>query len=156
MAVLDGSGVQLRDIAEPTVCPRHVALYEPEARAGFSSLKLREGVRHMGPTTAMYVAQGIHGIPHGLLLFLLTSGFTLIFGMMGILNLARCSFFMLSGCFCLQFLSMTGNFWLALLLGPIDADLGAHLRWSQGLLGRRNSDHCLGFTSAIGEYDTKE
>lgn len=110
----------------------------------------------MGPTTAMYVAQGIHGIPHGMLLFLLTSGFTLIFGMMGILNPAYGPFFMLSGFSSFQYLSMTGNFWLALLLRLIAADLGAHLRWSQGLLGRRNSDHCLGFTSAIGEYDTKE
>jgi ABC-type branched-subunit amino acid transport system permease subunit len=116
----------------------------------------RSLVEESTANTEMYVAQGIHGIPHGFLLFLLTSGFTLIFGMMGILNLARCSFFMLSGCFCLQSLSMTGNFWLALILGPIDADLGAYLRWSQGLLGRRNSDHCLGFTSAIGEYHTKE
>ncbi|NVM27053.1 MAG: branched-chain amino acid ABC transporter permease [Desulfobacterales bacterium] len=75
----------------------------------------------MDPTTAMYVAQGIHGLAYGLLLFLLASGFTLIFGMMGILNLAHGSFFMLSGYFCCQFLSMTGNFWLALLLAPIAA-----------------------------------
>jgi len=73
------------------------------------------------PTTAMYVAQGIHGLAYGLLLFLLASGFTLIFGMMGILNLAHGSFFMLSGYFGFQFLSMTGNFWLALLLAPIAA-----------------------------------
>lgn len=83
-----------------------------------------------------------------MLLFLLTLGVTLIFGMMVILNPAYDPFF--------QFFSMTGNFWLALPLGLIAADLGARLSWSQDLLGRQNSDHCLGLTSAIGEYDTKE
>ncbi len=73
----------------------------------------------MDPTTAMYVAQGIHGIAYGMVLFLVASGLTLIFGMMDILNLAHTAFFMLSAYFCYQFLSMTGNFWLALLLAPV-------------------------------------
>jgi branched-chain amino acid transport system permease protein len=73
----------------------------------------------MDPTTAMYVAQGIHGIAYGMVLFLVASGLTLIFGMMDILNLAHTAFFMLSAYFCYQFLSMTGNFWMALLLAPV-------------------------------------
>jgi branched-chain amino acid transport system permease protein len=73
----------------------------------------------MDPTTAMYVAQGIHGIAYGMVLFLVASGLTLIFGMMDILNLAHTAFFMLSAYFCYQFLSMTGSFWLALLLAPV-------------------------------------
>ena len=73
----------------------------------------------MDPTTAMYVAQGIHGIAYGMVLFLVASGLTLIFGMMDILNLAHTAFFMLSAYFCYQFLSMTGNFWVALLLAPV-------------------------------------
>ncbi|MBI5584941.1 MAG: branched-chain amino acid ABC transporter permease [Deltaproteobacteria bacterium] len=73
----------------------------------------------MDPTTAMYVAQGIHGLAYGMVLFLVASGLNIIFGMMGILNLAHASFFMLSGYFCYQFLSLTGNFWLALLLAPL-------------------------------------
>jgi len=77
----------------------------------------------MDPTTAMYVAQGIHGLAYGLALFLVASGLTLIFGMMGILNLAHASFFMLSAYFCFQVLSMTGSFWLALLIAPIAAAL---------------------------------
>ena len=56
----------------------------------------------MDPQTAMYVAQGIHGLAYGMLLFLVASGLTLIFGMMGILNIAHASFFMLSGYFCFQ------------------------------------------------------
>jgi branched-chain amino acid transport system permease protein len=73
----------------------------------------------MDPKTAMYVAQGIHGLAYGMILFLVASGLNVIFGMMGILNLAHASFFMLSAYFCYQFLSMTGNFWMALLLAPV-------------------------------------
>jgi branched-chain amino acid transport system permease protein len=73
----------------------------------------------MDPTTAMYVAQGIHGLAYGMILFLVASGLTMIFGMMDILNLAHAAFFMLSAYFCYQFLSMTGNFWAALLLAPV-------------------------------------
>jgi branched-chain amino acid transport system permease protein len=73
----------------------------------------------MESTTAMYVAQGIHGLAYGMVLFLVASGLTLIFGMMDILNLAHAAFFMLAAYFCYQFLSLTGNFWAALLLAPI-------------------------------------
>jgi len=75
----------------------------------------------MDPTTAMYVAQGIHGLAYGMVLFLVASGLTLIFGMMGILNIAHAAFFMLSAYFCYQVLAWTGNFWLALLIAPIAA-----------------------------------
>ena len=73
----------------------------------------------MNPTTAMYVSQGIHGIAYGMILFLVSSGVTLIIGMMNIFNLAHAGFFMLSAYFAYQFLAWTGNFWLALLLAPI-------------------------------------
>ncbi len=75
----------------------------------------------MDPTTAMYVEQGIHGLAYGLALFLVASGLTLIFGMMGILNLAHPYFFMLSAYFAFQILSKTGSFWLAMLGAPISA-----------------------------------
>jgi branched-chain amino acid transport system permease protein len=75
----------------------------------------------MDSTTAMYVAQGIHGLAYGMILFLLASGLTLIFGMMGILNLAHAAFFMLSAYFGYQVLAWTGNFWLALLVAPVAA-----------------------------------
>jgi branched-chain amino acid transport system permease protein len=73
----------------------------------------------MDATTAMYVEQGIHGLAYGMVLFLVASGLTLIFGMMGILNIAHAAFFMLSAYFCYQVVEWTGNFWLALLLAPI-------------------------------------
>ena len=71
----------------------------------------------MDPITAMYVTQGMHGLAYGMVLFLVASGLTLIFGMMGILNMAHAAFFMLSAYFAYQITLWTGNFWLALLLG---------------------------------------
>jgi len=73
----------------------------------------------MDPITAMYVAQGIHGLAYGMILFLIASGLNVIFGMMGVLNLAHAAFFMLSGYLGYQAVSLTGNFWAALLLAPL-------------------------------------
>ena len=73
----------------------------------------------MDPKSAMYIAQGIHGLAYGMVLFLVASGLNIIFGMMGILNLAHASFFMLSAYFAYQFLSITGSYWAALLLAPL-------------------------------------
>jgi branched-chain amino acid transport system permease protein len=75
----------------------------------------------MSPTTVLYVAQAIHGLAYGMLLFLIASGLTMIFGMMGILNIAHASFAMLSAYFCYQVLLMTENFWVALLVAPVVA-----------------------------------
>jgi branched-chain amino acid transport system permease protein len=72
----------------------------------------------MDQTTAMYVAHGLHGLAYGMVLFLIAAGLNVIFGMMGVLNLAHASFFMLSAYLGFQFVSITGNFWLALLLAP--------------------------------------
>ena len=73
----------------------------------------------MSPATAMYVTQALHGIAYGMLLFLVSSGLTLIFGMMGVLNMAHAAFFMLSGYLCYQILAITGSFWVSLLIAPL-------------------------------------
>jgi branched-chain amino acid transport system permease protein len=65
----------------------------------------------------------MHGLAYGMLLFLVASGLTLIFGMMGILNIAHASFAMLAAYFSFQVLQMTGNFWLALLIAPVVAGI---------------------------------
>src|SRR5512138_3545806 len=75
----------------------------------------------MNPITALYVSQGMHGLAYGMLLFLVASGLTLIFGMMGVLNLAHAAFFMLSAYFCFTVLQLTGNFWFALIIAPVVA-----------------------------------
>lgn len=77
----------------------------------------------MSPTAVLYVAQAIHGLAYGMLLFLVASGLTLIFGMMGILNIAHASFAMLAAYFCYQVLLTTGNFWLSLLIAPVLAGI---------------------------------
>jgi len=77
----------------------------------------------MDPTAVLYISQAIHGLAYGMLLFLLASGLTLIFGMMGILNIAHASFAMLAAYFCFQVMQMTDNFWAALLIAPIAAGI---------------------------------
>jgi branched-chain amino acid transport system permease protein len=77
----------------------------------------------MSPTAVLYVAQAIHGLAYGMLLFLVASGLTMIFGMMGILNIAHASFFMLAGYFCYTVMTLSGNFWLALLVAPVVAGI---------------------------------
>jgi branched-chain amino acid transport system permease protein len=54
-----------------------------------------------------------------MILFLIASGLNIIFGMMGILNMAHAAFFMLTGYFCYQVVTWTGSFWLGLLIGPL-------------------------------------
>jgi len=73
----------------------------------------------MGPTTAMIIAQGVHGIAYGMILFLIASGLTMIFGMMGILNLAHAAFFMVAAYFGYEMVRIMGSFWLALAVGPV-------------------------------------
>jgi branched-chain amino acid transport system permease protein len=73
----------------------------------------------MDPTLSMYITQGIHGIAYGMILFLIASGLNIIFGMMGILNMAHAAFFMLAAYICYQVIGLTGNFWLGLLFAPL-------------------------------------
>jgi branched-chain amino acid transport system permease protein len=60
----------------------------------------------------------LNGISYGLLLFLLCSGLTLIFGMMGVLNFAHASFYMLGAYFAYQ-ISLYFGFWPALIVAPL-------------------------------------
>lgn len=59
----------------------------------------------------------LNGIVYGLLLFLLASGLTLIFSMMGVLNFAHASFYMLGAFLGFQ-ISRWAGFWPALVLAP--------------------------------------
>lgn len=60
----------------------------------------------------------LNGILYGLLLFMLSSGLTLIFSMMGVLNFAHASFYMLGAYFAYT-LGLHIGFWPALILSPI-------------------------------------
>lgn len=60
----------------------------------------------------------LNGLSYGLLLFMLSSGLTLIFSMMGVLNFAHASFYML-GAYLGYTVSRVTGFWPALLLAPL-------------------------------------
>jgi branched-chain amino acid transport system permease protein len=67
----------------------------------------------------------LNGLSYGLLLFMLSSGLTLIFSMMGVLNFAHTSFYMLGAYFAYSISSVIG-FWPALVIAPlVVAVLGA-------------------------------
>jgi branched-chain amino acid transport system permease protein len=59
----------------------------------------------------------LNGISYGLLLFMLSSGLTLIFGRMGVLNFAHASFYMLGAYLGYSVIARLG-FWPALVLAP--------------------------------------
>ena len=60
----------------------------------------------------------LNSLSYGLLLFMLSSGLTLIFSMMGVLNFAHASFYMLGAYFAYQ-TGLVVGFWPALFLAPI-------------------------------------
>jgi branched-chain amino acid transport system permease protein len=63
------------------------------------------------------VAQLLNGVQYGLLLFLIASGLTLVFGVMGIINLAHGSLFMVGAYAAFLVGRATGSLWLALPAG---------------------------------------
>jgi branched-chain amino acid transport system permease protein len=84
---------------------------------------------------SVYATQALHGMVYGMLLFLVSSGLTLVFGMMGILNIAHAAFYMLGAYLAYTTVAVTGNFWLSLLVAPIVVGLlGAAVE--RGLLRR--------------------
>jgi branched-chain amino acid transport system permease protein len=60
----------------------------------------------------------LNGLSYGLLLFMLSSGLTLIFSMMGVLNFAHASFYMLGAYFAFASTQVFG-FWVSLLVAPL-------------------------------------
>ena len=67
-----------------------------------------------------FVVSLLNGVVHGLLLFMVSAGLTLIFGMMGVLNFAHAWFYML-GAYVGFTVTRLGGFWFGLLLAPIVA-----------------------------------
>ena len=65
-----------------------------------------------------FIISTLNGISYGLLLFMLSSGLTLIFSMMGVLNFAHASFYML-GAYVGYSVSQVVGFWPALVIAPL-------------------------------------
>ncbi|MEE3071337.1 MAG: branched-chain amino acid ABC transporter permease, partial [Pseudomonadota bacterium] len=80
----------------------------------------------------------LNGVIYGLLLFMVSAGLTLIFGMMGVLNFAHASFYML-GAYLAYALSPVIGFWGGLLLAPVLVGLIG--MWVERVLLRRVHAH---------------
>ncbi|MEO7156414.1 MAG: branched-chain amino acid ABC transporter permease [Vicinamibacterales bacterium] len=81
--------------------------------------------------TASFLIQLLNGIQYGLLLFLVASGLTLIFGIMGIINLAHGSFYMIGAYMAFSLSALTGNLVVAIVLGIVlSVILGVVLEWA--------------------------
>src|SRR5262245_64830295 len=63
--------------------------------------------------------QTVNGIVTGMILALIASGLTLIFGIMDVVNFAHGELFMLGAYIGVVVLATTGSFWLALLIATL-------------------------------------
>ncbi len=81
----------------------------------------------------------LNGLSYGLLLFMLSSGLTLIFSMMGVLNFAHASFYMV-GAYVAYSIAKIVGFWPALILAPLVV----------GALGSVFERYCLRRTHKFG------
>ena len=78
-----------------------------------------------------FLIQLLNGVQYGLLLFLVASGLTLIFGIMGIINLAHGSFYMIGAYMAFSLSALTGNLFAAIVLGVVlSVALGVFLEWA--------------------------
>ncbi|WP_071795830.1 branched-chain amino acid ABC transporter permease [Natronohydrobacter thiooxidans] len=68
-------------------------------------------------TLALILEQLLNGVQFGLMLFLMSAGLTLVFGVMGLINLAHGSLYMIGAFLCAAVAGATGNFWLGLMAG---------------------------------------
>jgi branched-chain amino acid transport system permease protein len=75
--------------------------------------------------------QVLNGLQYGLLLFLVASGLSLIFGIMGIINLAHGSFYMIGAYLAFSLSALTGSLAAAVVLGIVlSVILGVVLEWA--------------------------
>ena len=80
--------------------------------------------------TVSFLIQCLNAVEYGLLLFLVASGLTLIFGIMGVINLAHGSFYMLGAYTAFVLSSLTGDLFWAIAIGVVLAvAFGYALEW---------------------------
>lgn len=80
--------------------------------------------------TYTFLIQLLNGVQYGLLLFLVASGLTLIFGIMGVINLSHGSFYMVGAYLAWSLTQHLGSFWIALPAGILlSVALGVLLEW---------------------------
>lgn len=95
---------------------------------------------------ALYVMQVLNGLQLGLLLFLVASGLTLVFGILDFVNLAHASLYMVGALVCASLTLVLDNFVLAVLLAlPITGLVGWVVECvvARKLYGRDHLDQVL-------------
>ncbi len=70
---------------------------------------------------SLLLIQCLNGLQYGVLLFLIAAGLTLVFGVMGFINLAHGVQYMVGAYLAFAFYGLTGNFFLALVLSLVVA-----------------------------------
>jgi branched-chain amino acid transport system permease protein len=97
-------------------------------------------------TLSSLVSHLVVGLAEGMIFVLLALGLSLIFGLLGIVNFAHGSLFVLGAYFGFFVFGLTGSFWLALLVGPVMVGV-IGLLIEKGLVrplyGRRSADDSL-------------
>ena len=77
-----------------------------------------------------FLIQLLNGVQYGLLLFLVSSGLTLVFGIMGIINVAHGSFYMIGAYLAWSLAAQMGSFWVALPAAiALSVAIGVLLEW---------------------------
>ena len=72
-------------------------------------------------STTLILVQILNGLQLGILLFLIAAGLTLVFGVMGFINLAHGVQYMVGAYFAVAFYGLTGNFLLTMILALVSA-----------------------------------
>lgn len=84
----------------------------------------------LGNSVTLALLQLFNGLQYGLLIFLAASGLTLIFGILGVINLAHGSFYMLGAYLAFTLTGAVGNVFMSLLIGlPLAFAFGAFIEW---------------------------
>lgn len=105
----------------------------------------------------LLITQVLNGLQLGLLLFLLASGLTLIFGIMDFINLSHGSFYMIGAYFCGTVVSMSGSLLSGIVVGLICTfAIGAAVEWfiARRLYRSDHLDHVLVTFGLILVFDT--
>ena len=74
-------------------------------------------------SAALFIEQVLNGLQFGIMLFVMAAGLTLIFGVMGLINLAHGSLYMVGAFACAAVAAATGSFWLGLAASLVAAAL---------------------------------
>ena len=78
-------------------------------------------------TTSLVLTQLLNGIQLGALLFLLSAGLTLVFGIMNFVNLMHGSLFMMGAYFAAAGYKMSGSFAVAALVAFLCSDVAGYI-----------------------------